>query len=441
MHFLFLANYWAGRGAGHYLQSEGTYSEIQLEYLMSEWFDVVIVGGGIAGMSLGCALASGGVKTAVIERSDPSTMLSAKFDGRTTSIAHGSVQVLKGIDVWPLLEFKAEPILDIRVVDGHPARGVSPFFLHYDHTEIGDDPFGFIIENRAIRDALSQLTEKTDGLTLIAPASVEDTKREQNGAGIQLDNGQRLRCSLVVGADGSNSPLRRGAGISTLHFKYAQTAIVCTVKHERSHAGVAVEKFLPSGPFAMLPMKGDRTNIVWTERSDLAPSFMALDDNAFLGEVRRRFGDWLGALELTGPRFSYPLVLLHAARYTDKRLALISEAAHSIHPIAGQGLNLGIRDVAALAEAVVDGIRLGLEPADMTVLNRYEVWRRVDNTTLVAVTDFLNRLFSNDIAPVRAARRLGLAAVENAPPLKRLFMRHAMGGVGDLPRLARGEAL
>jgi len=408
---------------------------------MSERFDVVIVGGGMAGMSLGCALAGAGVQTAVIERSDPSSMISAEFDGRTTSIAHGSVKVLKGIGLWPLLASKAQPILDIRVADGHPTRGVSPFFLHYDHAEVGDDPFGFIIENRTIRNALSQLAETTDGLTVITSTAVEETTRKADGAEIQLDNGIKLYCSLIVGADGRNSPLRQAAGISANQFQYAQTAIVCTVAHERSHAGVAVELFLPNGPFAMLPMTGDRTNIVWTERRDLAPAFMTLDDSTFLAEVRRRFGDWLGGLELTGPRFSYPLGLLHASRYTDRRLALISEAAHSIHPIAGQGFNLGIRDVAALAEAVTDGMRLGLEPADITVLHRYEAWRRVDNTTLVAVTDMLNRLFSNDFAPVRLARGLGLAAVGNTPPLKRLFMRHAMGVVGDLPRLARGETL
>ncbi len=408
---------------------------------MSERFDVIIVGGGMAGMTLGCALAGAGVETAVIEQSNPAHMQLPAFDGRTTAIAHGSAQVLKGIDLWPLLEADAEPILDIRVADGHPSRGVSPLFLHYDHTEVGTEPFGYIIENRLIRDALFRLSGEMPSLTVVAPATVERAARDLDDAEVQLTDGRSLSCSLVVGADGRNSPLRRAAEISVNQFRYNQTAIVCTVAHERSHHGVAVELFLPGGPFAMLPMTGHRTNIVWTERSDLAPAFLELEENLFLSEVERRFGTWLGALELEGPRFSYPLGLLHASHYTDRRLALISEAAHAIHPIAGQGLNMGIRDVAALAEAVVDAIRLGLEPADPTALSRYENWRRVDNTTLVAVTDALNRLFSNDIAPIRAARDVGLAAVGQVPPLKRLFMRHAMGVVGDLPRLVQGDPL
>jgi len=408
---------------------------------MAERYEIIIVGGGMAGMTLACALAGRGLSIAVVERFDPSKMKTSTFDGRTTSIAHGSAQVLKGIGLWPMVEDHAEPILDIRVADGHPSRGVSPLFLHYDHTEVGSDPFGYIIENRNIRDALYGFAASLSALDVIAPASVEHTERRPDGATVELSDGRILEGSLIVGADGRNSPLRKSAGIGETQFRYDQTAIVCTVAHEREHAGVAVELFLPSGPFAMLPMTGRRTNIVWTEKAALAPSFLAMSEEAFLGEVQRRFGDWLGALELVGPRFSYPLGLMHAARYTDLRLALISEAAHVIHPIAGQGLNLGIRDVAALAESIVDAVRLGLEPADSTVLDRYEGWRRVDNTTLVAVTDALNRLFSNDVAPVRLARDAGLATVGKIPPLKRVFMRHAMGVVGELPRLVRGESL
>lgn len=408
---------------------------------MAKRYEVTIVGGGLAGMTLACALADRGIATAVIERFDPLDMRTAEFDGRTTSIAHGSAQVLKGIGLWPLVQNVAEPILDIRVADGHPTRGVSPFFLHYDHNEVGSDPFGYIIENRKIRDALYDFAASQSALEVIAPATVENTKRSADGASVELSDGRVLQTSLIVGADGQNSPLRKSAGIGGIQFRYQQTAIVCSVEHEREHAGVAVELFLPSGPFAMLPMTGRRTNVVWTEKAALAPEFLAMDEDTFLAEVQRRFGDWLGALRLVGPRLSYPLGLMHASRYTDLRLALIGEAAHVIHPIAGQGFNLGIRDVAALAEAIVDAVRLGLEPADPTVLDRYETWRRLDNTTLVAVTDVLNRLFSNDLAPVRMARDAGMTAVGKIPPLKRVFMRHAMGVVGELPRLVRGEAL
>lgn len=408
---------------------------------MAKRYEITVVGGGLAGMTLACALADLGIATAVIERSDPLDMRTVEFDGRTTSIAHGSAQVLKGIGLWPLVKSVAEPILDIRVADGHPTRGVSPFFLHYDHNEVGRDPFGYIIENRKIRDALYDFAASKSELEVIAPATVENTKRSANGASVELSDGRVFQTSLIVGADGRDSPLRISAGIGDLNFRYQQTAIVCSVEHERQHAGVAVELFLPSGPFAMLPMTGRRTNIVWTEKAALAPKFLAMDEDTFLAEVQRRFGDWLGALTLVGPRFSYPLGLMHASRYTDLRLALIGEAAHVIHPIAGQGFNLGIRDIAALAEAIVDAMRLGLEPADPSVLDRYERWRRLDNTTLVAVTDILNRLFSNDLAPVRMARDAGMAAVGKMPPLKRIFMRHAMGVVGELPRLVRGEAL
>ncbi len=403
--------------------------------------DILVVGGGLAGLTLGIALADAGLETAVVDRLDPDATLDTAFDGRTTALAAGSVRVLDGIGLWPLLAADAQPILDIRVADGHPSRGVSPLFLHYDHREAGRGPMGYIVENRAIRTALYARAAALPRLRLIAPAQVRDVARTAARATATLADGRRVRAALAVAADGRGSPLRKAAGIPVAEWSYGQTAIVCTVAHERDHAGVAVELFLPGGPFAMLPLNGARTNIVWSERADLVPRLLALDDRNFLAEVARRFGDWLGPLALVGPRFSYPLGLMLAARYTDRRLALIGEAAHAIHPIAGQGLNLGIRDIAALAEAVVDSRRLGLDPGDAGTLTRYERWRRVDTLTLAAVTDAMNRLFSNDIAPLRLVRDLGLAAVHRAAPLRRFFMQHAMGFVGDLPRLVRGEKL
>ncbi|MDH3703706.1 MAG: FAD-dependent monooxygenase, partial [Alphaproteobacteria bacterium] len=303
------------------------------------------------------------------------------------------------------------------------------------------DPFGYIIENRVLRRALLERAAALPSLTLLAPAEISELNRGPNTVDAVLSDGRGLRAALAVAADGRNSSLRRQAKIAVTELRYRQISIVCTVRHERPHAGVAVELFLPGGPFAMLPMTDNRCNVVWTERADLAPQYLALDDAAFLDELRLRFGDWLGEISLTGPRFSYPLGVLHAARYTGGRLALLGDAAHAIHPIAGQGLNLGLRDVAALAELVVDSKRLGLDLAGPSVLDRYERWRRVDNMLLAAVTDGLNRLFSNDIAPVRLARDLGLAAVDRLPSVKRFLMRHAMGTVGELPRLVRGEAL
>ena len=394
--------------------------------------ELAVVGGGLNGLTLGIACAAAGLEVAVIDREDPATMLGERFDGRTSAIAFGSMRVLDGIGVWPLVADKAEAIREIRAADNS-----APLFLHYDHREIGDEPLGWIVENRDLRRALQARAGALPNLRLVAPMTV--TSRADGT--LTLANGDTVRAELVAAADGKNSPLREAAGIRAVKWSYPQIGIVATVRHAKPHRGVAVEHFLPAGPFAILPMTGNRSSIVWTERADLAPKLLVLDDAAFLRELAARFGDFLGEISVEGPRWSYPLSFLHAETYIAPRLALVGEAAHVIHPIAGQGLNMGIRDIAALAECLVDGRRLGLDLADKTVLARYERWRRFDNVVLAAVTDGLNRLFSNSVPPVKLARDLGLAAVGEVPPLKRFFMRHAMGMVGDLPRLVKGEAL
>jgi len=403
--------------------------------------DVLVAGGGMAGMTMGLALAKGGLSVAVVERQPPSTMRDATFDGRTSAIAYGSANVFEGVGVWPRLVDRAQPIQDVRVADGTLMDGPSSLFLHYDHSEIGDHPLGYILENRYIRDALLAEADVAPTFELIAPAAVAEVARESGSATVHLTDGRSVSARLVIGADGRNSPLRESAGIRVTKFDYPQTAIVCTVAHARPHNGVAVELFLPSGPFAMLPMTGQRSNVVWTEQKDLAQQMFALDDDAFLDELQRRFGDWLGDIEIEGPRFGFPLGLMHADRYTDRRLALIGDAAHVSHPIAGQGFNMGLRDVAALAESLVDAHRLGLDIGGGPVLARYERWRRFDNVLMATAMDGLNRLFSNDIGPLRLVRDLGLAAVNRLPPVKRFFMRHAMGVVGELPRLVKGEPI
>jgi len=415
--------------------------------------DVAIVGGGMVGMTLAAALGSAGLAVAVVDAEAPAAMTAAAFDGRSSAIAFGSRQVLGGIGAWAAMAAEAQPILDIRVSDGTATGGVSRLFLHYDHRDLataGGDrtdalPFGFIVENRVIRRALLRRLAELPSVVHLAPARVASVDRRTAAAVLHLDNGRSVSARLAVAADGRNSPVRAAAGIATTEWAYAQTGIVCTVAHERPHGGVAHEHFLPAGPFAMLPMVDDggihRSSIVWTERRELAPAMMALDADAFAAEIERRFGPSLGRLRPIGGRFAYPLTLVHAERYVDHRLALLGDAAHAIHPIAGQGLNLGLRDVAALAEAIVDAQRLGLDIGDGLALERYQRWRRFDNLVLMAVTDVMNRLFSNDRAPVRLARDLGLAVVNRLPPLKRLFTRHAMGMVGDLPRLVRGERL
>jgi len=403
--------------------------------------EVLVVGGGMAGFMLGLTLAKAGVAVTIVDREESNAVLSQAYDGRASAVAHASANIFKSIGLWGALDGAASPIFDIRVADGHPLRGISPLFLHYDHKDLGDEPFGYIVENRATREVLHAEGMRAPGLDIIRPDSVLELERDGYGAVAFTKEGRRIEADLIVAADGRNSTLRNKAGIGHTEHRYEQKSIVCTVSHEREHAGVAVELFLPSGPFAMLPMTQNRSNVVWTERSDLADHYLALREEAFLDELRQRFGDWLGAIQLTGPRFAFPLGVLHADRYTDLRLALLGDAAHAIHPIAGQGLNLGLRDVAALAELIVDAKRLGLDIGSPAVLERYERWRRFDNLMLIAVTDSLNRLFSNDIGPVRLARDVGLSMINKMPVAKKFLMRHAMGHVGDLPRLVRGEAL
>ena len=398
--------------------------------------ELLIVGGGLAGGTLALAAASAGIETALVDRAPPAALLAEAYDGRTTALAWGSQQVFAALGLWRDLAPDAEPMREIRVADGG-----SRLFLHYDHALAGDHPLGFMVENRVLRRALIARSAALPSLVHLAPVAVERVDYGAGAATATLSDGSSVRASLVAAADGKTSPLRAAAKIRTVEWSYPQTAIVCTVRHAEPHRGVAVEHFLPAGPFAILPMTGNRSSIVWTERAALVPSLLALDDDAFQAELARRFGDYLGAVAVEGPRRSYPLSFLFAAHTTAPRLALVGEAAHLIHPIAGQGFNLAIRDIAALTEAIVDARRLGLDIGGADVLRRYAASRQLDAALLGAVTDGLNRLFSNDAAPVRLARDLGLAAVDRMTPLKRIFMRHAMGTLGPLPRLARGERL
>jgi 2-octaprenyl-6-methoxyphenol hydroxylase len=391
----------------------------------SEDCDVLVVGAGMVGSTLAVALAGAGLSVVLIDGQDPEMALQETFDGRSSAIARGSQQALASLGLWQAMAEGAEAILDIRVSDGRIGAGTSALFLHYDHREVDDAPLGYIVENRVTQRVLRARLGELPNLRLRAPRRVEDLERSGTHVAARLDDGTALRARLIVGAEGRRSPTREAAGIRTTSWSYSQVGLVATVAHELPHNGVAHENFLPAGPFAMLPMTDGadgthRSSIVWTERPELAATLLARP---------------------VGGRWSYPLSMIHAKRTIDRRLALVGDAAHVIHPISGQGLNLGLKDVAALAESVVDAWRLGLDPGDELVLERYQRWRRLDNLVLVAVTDGLNRLFSNNLAPVRLARDLGLAAVNQAPPLKRLFMGHAMGLMGDLPRLIRGEAL
>ncbi|MEM8950044.1 MAG: UbiH/UbiF/VisC/COQ6 family ubiquinone biosynthesis hydroxylase [Pseudomonadota bacterium] len=400
--------------------------------------DLAVVGGGMTGLAFAVAVAGAGVEVAVIDPVPLPRSAKAPFDGRVTAVARASRYLLEGIGVWTALQPSAQPIADIEV-----SEHASPFRVFYDHREVGREPLGHIVENRAIRSGLvdraRMLSKET--LTLAMPDKVKRIDRRARDISILLESGDRISSKLVVGADGQNSLCRKEAAIDVLRFDYAQTAIVATIAHENAHDGVAVERFFPNGPLAILPMQGERSSIVWAVENQLAQALIDLDDDAFLGELEERFDARLGALSMAGPRYHYPLSMAQAHRYTDDRLALIGDAARKIHPIAGQGWNLALRDVGALAELTVDALRLGLDPGSASVLRRYERWRRFDSLALIAITDGLNRLFANDFLPLKLAREWGLGLVDRTPPLKRFFMQHAMGLVGDLPRLMRREAL
>ncbi len=404
---------------------------------------VLIVGGGLVGAAQAIALAQAGVEVCVVDHADPAVGLDVSFDGRTSAIALATGRVLKSIGVWEKLGHDPAPIMDIRVSDGP-----SLFFLHYDHNDVGDDPFGYMVENRHMRRALMARLNELPNIQMIAPASIAALKRNATGAEAQLTDGRLIKAQLVVAAEGRRSPTRDAAGIRLTQWSYKQTAIVCSVRHQFSHNFTAHEHFLPAGPFAILPLNGDdpktpgnMASIVWTERQDMADIMLGLDDADFKEELDERFGDFLGDTEIVGPRWSYPLSLQFAETCTAPRLALVGDASHGMHPIAGQGLNMGLRDVAVLAEVVCDARKLGFDPGGAETLARYERWRRFDNTMMLCATDLLNRLFSNNIGPIRLARDIGLGLVDKMPPLKKIFMRHAMGETGDLPKLMRGEGL
>ena len=404
--------------------------------------EVLIIGGGLVGATMAVALGQAGLETVVVDTADPKTCLDAAFDGRASAIALGSQRALEGVGLWQAVKPRAAPILDIRVSEGN-----SLFFLHYDHKDAGDEPFGHMVENRELRKSLFHRLQELSSVMVLAPDAVKTLKRNAAGVSAKLASGGEILARLAVTAEGRGSKTRQDAGIRVTNWSYGQSGIVCTVAHERCHDFIAHEHFLPAGPFAILPLIGDearpghQSSLVWTERADLAPRIMALDEEGFMEELKSRFGDFLGNLEVVGPKWCYPLGLQFAERTIDQRLALIGDAAHAMHPIAGQGLNMGLRDVAALAEVIMDAKRLGLDIGAANVLERYQRWRRFDNTLMLAMTDALNKLFSNDIRPLRLVRDLGLAAVNQLPPLKKIFMRHAMGLVGELPRLMRNLPL
>lgn len=400
--------------------------------------DAVVAGAGLSGLSAALALAEAGLEVMVVDRTDPRTAAARKGGGdiRTTAISLSSRRLFEALGVWPAVAGRAEPILDIRVSDGD-----SPFHLHYDHRAVGDQPMGHIVVNDDLKAALLERIAAQPSVTFAGPGIVTGLAVGPAVAELALADGRRLAGSLVIGADGRESAVRSLAGLRATRLPYRQSSIVDTIGHDLPHRGIAHERFLPGGPLALLPLPGDRSALVWTERTAVAERIARLDDAAFAAALLERFGDSLGRLHPLGPRRVYPLELVMAERFVADRVALAGDAAHAMHPVAGQGFNLGLRDVAALAEVMADAVRFGLDPGSPTVLRDYQRRRRFDSMTLMASTDGLVRLFSNDIAPLRTVRALGLGIVDRIPSVKRMAIRHAMGTLGTLPRLLRGEPL
>jgi len=404
-------------------------------------FDIAVIGGGLSGGLAALALARAGFAVALVDAEEPSAMQAEAFDGRTTAIAYASARAFMRLGLWDSLAAEAAPIFDILVTDGRLSAagrsgGVSPLHLHFDSRELSaEGALGYIVENRVLRSSLYKAIPAEDGVSLFAPAARKALRFDAGRAVATLADGREISAALIIAADGRHSSLRAEAGIKTNAWTYPQTGIVTTLAHEHPHRGVAQELFLPAGPFAILPMTDNRSSIVWTERADAAPAFLALPNDEFLRAAEQRFGDYLGRLSLAGPRWSYPLAFHLAHRYVAPRLALIGDAAHAIHPIAGQGYNLGVKDIAALVDTLVEARRVGLDIGGGATLENYERWRRFDSAALAFGTDALNRLFSNDSAPLRLARDVGMSIVDRIGPLRTFFMRQAGADVGRLPAL------
>ena len=399
--------------------------------------DILIVGGGLNGPAMALALAQSGFTVTIVDSLPAETRDADSFDGRAYALALASKRLLDAIGVWARVEDNAQPMLDIVVSDGRAGEGPSPLFLHFDHTEIEEGPMGFMLEDRFLRQAFLAAMAEDDRITQVNERTVTGQEISASGVSVTLDTGETLSATLLIGSDGRQSGVAQRAGIKRTGWQYGQTAITCAIRHEKPHEGTAHQFFMPHGPLAILPLPGNMSSIVWSETDAQAREFMALSDEDFTEVLRPRFGSFLGDIEQASPRFAYPLNLTIANRFIAERVALIGDAAHGMHPIAGQGLNAGLRDVGALAQVLKAARQRGDDIAAPLVLKSYEEWRRFDTHAMIAATDLTNKLFSNDNPILRAARDLGLGAVNAIAPLRRSFMREAAGLTGELPELMR----
>lgn len=404
--------------------------------------DIVIAGGGLNGPALALALAQSGLRVTVVDARPAPARAEAGFDGRAYALALASRRLLQVIGVWDKVADKAQPMRQIKASDGHAGQGAAPWFLQFDSAEIEEGPMGFMLEDRHLYRAFLEAMQAAPNVTLISGDTVTGQEIGAERVSVVLGSGRRVSARLLVGCDGRGSGVATRAGIRRQGWGYGQTALVTAIWHEKDHEGTAQQFFMPSGPLAILPLPGGHhSSIVWSETEDAAAAIQALDDEGYLQALRPRFGDYLGEIKLAGARFTYPLSLSLAEKFVLPRLALVGDAAHGVHPIAGQGLNLGLRDVAALAEVVIEASRRGEDIGAIDVLERYQRWRRFDATSLALGMDAVNKLFSNDNPLLRFGRDLGMGVISAVPGFRRGFMRQAAGLSGDLPKLLNGQPI
>jgi len=410
---------------------------------MSKRSEIIVLGAALNGLAVTLALAGRQAlrpaQVTLIDAKDPGSFANSAFDGRASAITASSRRMFEALGVWDAIAPHAQPINRIIVTDSAPGDEARPALLQFGEEEPQGAPSAYIVENRHLYGIFFKAVEESPHVALLSKTRVASFAYGKGLARLTTQTGEKLLAELVVAADGRNSPAREAAGIKTTGWDYGQTGIVTAVAHELPHEAVAEEHFRPAGPFAILPLTGNRSSLVWTEATETARYLLALSDEDFLAELRKRFGDHRGTVTLIGPRHGYPLSLFIAESFTGPRLALLGDAAHVVHPIAGLGLNLGLRDAAALAEAVARARYLGLDIGSEATLAQYSQWRRFDTNVTALATDGLNRLFSNDFPGLRQLRDSGLKLVNLAPPLKALFMREAAGQTGNLPKLMRGE--
>ena len=401
-------------------------------------YDLLVVGGGMVGASLACALGDTPLRIGVVESHAAQTEWPAdSYDIRVSAITRATEKVFQMVGAWEgMVARRVTPYSAMEVWDA-----TGPGAIGFDCADLGEPNLGHIIENRVILAALLERMAQFENVELLCPAKVAELQRDENEVRLSLQDGRSLNARLIVGADGANSWVREQAAITTTGWPYEQTAVVATIKTAEHHKGVAYQRFMPEGPLAFLPMPNGLSSIVWSTTPERAAGLVEMAEEQFLAELQQAFGDKLGAMLSTGPRGAFPLLLRHANRYSDERLVLVGNAAHAIHPLAGQGLNLGVSDIAALAEVLLQGQDAKQDIGELSLLRRYERWRKADNVAVMAAMDGFKRLFSNDIAALKLVRNIGLGLADRSGPVKNMMMRRALGLSGDLPRLSRGVAL